>query len=318
MSWSADKQSVMPKVSVVIPTCNRVSLLRRAIASVIGQTFQDFEIIVADDASADGTAEMIRGLSDARIKHFRHDENRGVAVARNTAIAHARGEYIAFLDDDDEWLPQKLHRQVELMERLGDTIGAICCGNYEVDTSTNRIIAEMKPFLRGHVFEKLFTRGLFNRTSTVVVRAKCFERVGVFDPSFQYGEDFDMWLRLAQEYDFDYVAAPLAKVYLQPNGLTQNFQAIISGAERDLSKYRAFYARHPRVYSRRLHRLATYHCLSGNVKQGRRVFWRAVAKDCLAIKSYVCLALSFFGPRAFKSFYAAKDRLSDALAPTSA
>ena len=305
----------MPKVSVVIPTHNRAALLRRAVLSVLGQTVEDFEVVVADDASVDGTCEMVQSIGDRRIKHIRHSHNRGVSAARNSAIAVAAGEYIAFLDDDDEWLPDKLRYQIDHIDTLGRNVGAISCGNYEVESSSNRVLAEIRPSLRGDIFEKLLTQGFFSRTSTVLVRASCFRKVGVFDTAFRYGEDFDMWLRLAREYAFDYVAKPLARVYLQPNGLTRNYEAIIAGAEAELEKYREFYEQNPRVHSRRLERLATYYCLAGNVRRGREVFCGALARDGFAAKSYAGIALSLLGPRVFKGYFAARNRFVEAVAP---
>jgi len=302
-----------PRVSVIIPTFNRATLLRRAIGSALCQTVSDVELVVADDASTDHTAETVRSFHDQRIVFLRHSVNQGVAAARNTAIANARGEYVAFLDDDDEWLPDKLRLQLRQFEGADAGVALVCSGNYEVDTATNRILAEITPALRGQVFDQLLTRGSFNRTSTVVVRARCLEAVGPFDPALKYGEDFDLWLRLARHYDFDFVTAPLVKVYLQPDGLTQNYEAIISGAEVLFRKHRALFEQHPRSYSRGLHRLGTYYCFNGNVKKGRELFLSACAKDWLATRSYACAALSLLGPRAFKHGYAVRERLLRAL-----
>jgi glycosyltransferase involved in cell wall biosynthesis len=102
-------------VSVVIPTYNRASLLGRAIKSVLEQTYQDFEIIVVDDASTDNTEEVVRNLRDRRIRYLRHEKNRGGSAARNTGIRAAWGQYIAFQDSDDEWLPEKLKKQMEVL-----------------------------------------------------------------------------------------------------------------------------------------------------------------------------------------------------------
>ena len=97
-----------PVVSVVIPTYNRACLLGRAIQCVLNQSFQDIEVIVVDDASQDNSADIVNSLDDSRIKYLRHEKNRGGSSARNTGIKAARGEYIAFLDDDDEWMPTKI------------------------------------------------------------------------------------------------------------------------------------------------------------------------------------------------------------------
>jgi len=305
----------MPRISVIIPTRERVVLLRRAIASVLDQTFKDLEILVADDASGDGTREMIQSIADRRIRYLRHEDNRGVASARNTAITNATGEYVAFLDDDDEWLPEKLRFQIDHIDTLSRSVGVISCGNYEVDSSSNRVLAEIRPSLKGDIFEKLLTQGFFSRTSTVLVRASCFQRVGLFDTAFRYSEDFDMWVRLAREYTFDYVAKPLVRVYLQPNGLTRNYEAIIAGAESELEKYHEFFEQNPRVHSRRLERLATYYCLAGNLRRGREVFRGALARDGFATKSYAGIALSLLGSRVFSGYFAAKNRFAEAVAP---
>ena len=109
----------MPKVSVIILTYNRATLLRRALQSVLNQSFGDFEIIVVDDASVDGTKDVMRDMSDNRIQYVQHKQNMGEGRSRNTGLAKAQGQYIAFLDDDDEWLPEKLELQVSLMEKSG-------------------------------------------------------------------------------------------------------------------------------------------------------------------------------------------------------
>lgn len=115
----------MPKVSVVIPTHNRSSLLRRAIQSVLDQTYQDFEIIVVDDASTDDTEAVVKGFADERIRYVRHSENRGEAASRNTGIRLAKGEYIAGHDDDDVWLPPKLEKQVKAFEKASPKVGVV-------------------------------------------------------------------------------------------------------------------------------------------------------------------------------------------------
>ena len=107
----------MPKVSVVIPTYNRPEFLGAAISSVLNQTFQDWELLVVDDASENDTEEVVDGFGDHRLRWFRHEKRIGGSAARNTGIVNSVGAYVAFLDDDDEWLPDKLRLQVELLRK---------------------------------------------------------------------------------------------------------------------------------------------------------------------------------------------------------
>src|SRR5262249_34968268 len=145
----------MPKVSVVIPTHNRATLLHRAVSSALTQTFSDLEVLIADDASSDATAELMLVIRDPRIKYLRHETKRGVSVARNTAISHASGEYIAFLDDDDEWLPEKLNIQLSHLNSARKSVGLICSGYYKVDSAFSKVQREVIPSQRGWMFESM-------------------------------------------------------------------------------------------------------------------------------------------------------------------
>src|SRR5678815_5471292 len=120
----------MPKVSVVIPTRNRAEFLRAAIQSVLNQTFQGFEIIVVDDASEDKTPEIVRTFTDTRMTYVRHDTNKGQGVTRNDGISRASGEFIALLDDDDEWLPGKLEKQIRVLDSSRSDVGLVYTGLY--------------------------------------------------------------------------------------------------------------------------------------------------------------------------------------------
>src|ERR1700737_4457090 len=119
----------MPKVSVIIPTYNRAELLRSAIISVLTQIFQDFEVIVVDDASRDNTQNVVHSFNDRRIRYIRNGMNKGDAVARNVGITNSSCEYIAFLDDDDEWLPEKLEKQINLLENSSPNVGVVHTGH---------------------------------------------------------------------------------------------------------------------------------------------------------------------------------------------
>jgi len=130
----------MPKVSVIIPTYNRAEFLRSAIESALTQTYTDLEIIVSDDKSTDHTKEVVRSFIDERTKYIRNKGKKGVSAARNSAILASKGEYIAFLDDDDEWFPDKLQRQVEVLDHSRPNICGVHSNLLEIDKMTGKII----------------------------------------------------------------------------------------------------------------------------------------------------------------------------------
>src|ERR687886_939602 len=128
----------MPKVSVIIPTHNRAAFLHSAITSVLNQTFQDLEIIIIDDASKDHTREVIANFNDTRIKVIHNQVSKGAAGARNIAIMNSSCEYIAFLDDDDEWLPEKLKIQVCLLDHSLPEVGGVCTSCFIIDKANGK------------------------------------------------------------------------------------------------------------------------------------------------------------------------------------
>ncbi len=128
----------MPDVSVIIPIYDRSEFLCTAIASVLAQTLQDFEIIVVDDASADDTQEVVGNLDDGRIRYIRHEINKGVAATRNTGVLNSKGKYIAFLDDDDEWFPEKLKKQFDLLETRPRIVGGVYTGSLAVEATSRK------------------------------------------------------------------------------------------------------------------------------------------------------------------------------------
>jgi glycosyltransferase involved in cell wall biosynthesis len=200
-----------PVVSVIIPTYNCARYLPEAIDSVLAQTYRDFEIIVVDDGSTDNTQEVLARYGD----HMRviRQSNQGSAAARNAGILPARGEFIAFLDADDLWLPHKLERQVPLFDERPE-LGWIYSDYREFDESGPRARSfferpGLRPPPEGWIVLKL-AMGCITWTATVVARASCFREVGLFDPTFPRAQDYDMWLRLAVRFPVGCVDEVLA------------------------------------------------------------------------------------------------------------
>ncbi len=134
-----------PLISVVLPTFNRKRLLPRAINSVLNQTYKNLELIIIDDGSTDNTEEIVKAYSDTRIRYCKQKLNRGGSAARNAGIKLAKGELISFQDSDDEWLPEKLERQVRKFSEVGDDVGVIYCGYESVFERTKEVLPRSIP-----------------------------------------------------------------------------------------------------------------------------------------------------------------------------
>lgn len=224
----------MPKVSIVITAYNSMDYLPETIESVLEQTFSDFEVLLVDDGSSDHIVQWASELVDPRVK-LTSQENQGVSVARNTGIAHAQGEYVAFLDGDDLWEPTKLEKQVHCLEANPEVA--------LVHTWLTRIDWQSKPTgrliysqLEGDVWQQIVEKNQV-ACSSVMVRRCCFETVGVFDKNLKFAEDWDLWIRLATRYHFAVIEEPLVHYREHPNSKSkkyasrlQDFQTIIEKA----------------------------------------------------------------------------------------
>ncbi|MBI4358762.1 MAG: glycosyltransferase family 2 protein, partial [Candidatus Omnitrophica bacterium] len=190
----------MVDVSVILCTYNRVGYLKEAIESVVAQTFTDWELILVNDGSTDETEEMVRPYlkSERRIRYFKKNNESCSASARNYGLSHVRGKYVAFLDDDDRWLPKKLELQVNLMESRPE-IGW-CYTRFQIYLEEEGKLKPTKSFpeFLPTTFEELFRA--FVPPSTVLMRKSCLDQAGWFNPKFRHSEDFDMWLRFGQRW----------------------------------------------------------------------------------------------------------------------
>jgi len=207
----------MSKVSVIIPAYNSEKYIQETIKSVLNQTYHDIEIIVCDDGSTDKTRDLVAQFGD-KVKYI-YQTNSGCPVARNTAISLSRGQYIAFVDHDDLWLPDKLERQINAFE-LDKEIGLIYSDSYILHNNTLQVkrYSELEKQFRGNTLHYLFMSN-FIPILTVVVKKEVLNKVGLFDPRYLFAEDYDILLRVAEHYKIDYIEDPLAKYRIHKNGL---------------------------------------------------------------------------------------------------
>ena len=208
-----------PEVSVIIPTYNRSFYLRQAVESVLNQTFSDFEVIVVDDGSTDDTEAVMQEFSDSRIHYF-HQSNRGRSVARNNGFNHAQGEYIAFLDDDDLFLPEKLRTQIALLEQR-PALGFVASGFQYVDNDRS-VIETTRPWLR---YPELDLRTFLHECAPLHLSASLFRQQTLrelhycFDSSLDPFEDTDFFLRIFLGGNkFDWVPGIVSSYRMHENG----------------------------------------------------------------------------------------------------
>lgn len=187
-----------PLISVVMPTFNREMFLREAIQSVLDQTFRDFELIIIDDGSTDGTKDVVNSFPDHRI-HYIYQSNRGRSNARNHALHIARGRYIAFLDSDDLYLPDKLQLQVDFLN-MHPEFSMVYTSAYCMDETGALLHDSYAATVSGDIYQEIaFYVPVTITLPTVMVSREVFEKVGGFDEKMDRFEDTDMWRRIAKE-----------------------------------------------------------------------------------------------------------------------
>ena len=223
-----------PTVSVIIPTYNRAHLIGRAIQSVLNQTYQDFELFVVDDGSTDNTEEVIKSFRDERIRYIRHEKNKGGSAARNTGIKAARGKYIAFQDSDDEWLKDKLEKQVKAMRNLDPGVwGGMYCGFYAI---INKRIVVIRATKKGNLKKELLSKKLnIGASSTLLFSREAIEEIGFFDENFERHQDWEYLIRFFRRYKLFAIEQPLVNVYY---GQEPAVEKMVTVKEKYLSKFK--------------------------------------------------------------------------------
>ena len=257
MADTSDGRHNEPLISAVITTYRRpASILKRAVESAACQTWPNLEILVVNDAPedaelADAIGVMLEEMQDPRIRYLVHEANAGPCRARNTGILASRGAFLAFLDDDDEWLAEKLERQ--LAGFTGPEIGMVYSPFYNV---TKDLPGEPTAYggRSGNLLEDLLRNNDIGGTSIPLIRREVFDVCGLFDEHLQSSQDYDMWLRIAQHYEIQYVDELLSRRYIQAQCITADPAKQVQGVNAFTDKHLALYAEHPKALNYRLNR----------------------------------------------------------------
>jgi glycosyltransferase involved in cell wall biosynthesis len=269
-----------PTVSVIVPAYNSAPFIEATLRSALDQTFRDLELIVVDDGSTDSTSDLVRRVAatDERVVLIQQ-ENRGLAAARNRGIGIARGRLIAFLDNDDLWLPEKLALQVELADTRPE-VGAVSCYSTLIDERGRCLGWRYGGAADGHVYAEMLEWDMVSGGSVALVRRDALDAVGPFDESNSIRSDWDMWIRLARKYPFATVPRILVGYTRREQGMSGNHEAMAEGGRRLLAKLMhddpAFARSRLRFYEARdLFAVACFCTVDGHVEPA----WRYIAKS---------------------------------------
>lgn len=283
-----------PKVSIVIPTYNQADFLPKAIQSALNQTYRDWEMIIVDDGSTDNTEEIVKGYKESRIRYIVKKYNFGVSAARNTGIKNSGGKYIAFLDSDDEWFPEKISCQMKIFQKEDSKCGVVCTGGYIIKDNKKTISIKSISLSSNSFYRKILLENTVG-TSTVLVKKECFEKVGLFDESLKNCEDWDMWIRIAKYYKFIFIKLPLIKYYIHPGQQSENIFSKVNARKRILFKYQDELNNRKFVYSYHYYKIGNLCCLSGKIREGRKYLFKGILVYPFCLKYFLCLLLSLFG-----------------------
>ncbi|MCF2141420.1 MAG: glycosyltransferase family 2 protein [Candidatus Lokiarchaeota archaeon] len=302
-------------ISVIIPSFNRQSTIKRAIESVLNQTYQNFEIIVVDDCSKDKTVSIIRSLMKdySNIQLIVNSKNMGPNFTRNRGIKAASGEYIILLDSDDDWRPEMLELLLLKLQKSPKKVGFVFPGMTLIQPGLNRNIL---PKYSGKVFKEMLTQGVIGVYP--LIKREVFKKVGLFDESeiLRQGghQDYEMWIRIALYYECEYVSKPLLNHYVHKSSIT--YESLIKKPFTKIwaylyiwKKYKSFIKDDIEIYQFFCYKIFELLCLAKSKRLARNVIFMALKKKIFVPRTYYHLVFylhDFYSPikflESFKDF----------------
>jgi glycosyltransferase involved in cell wall biosynthesis len=295
-------------VSVILPTHNRADILSRAIKSALEQSYEDIELIIVDDFSTDETKSVIETFKDARIRYVRLDRVSGGSAARNVGIDLSRGEFIAFLDDDDEWLPEKIEKQMEKFKQGAQDLGLIYTGAIIITPDIKEEI--VTPKIGGHIYKKQLKEDNIHSTSTWLVKKECFLNpyVGKFDETLPARQDYDLSLRLSKYYSVGYCSEPLVRIYRDridsiSNDVSNRVKGhllVLKKIEREISNLDVLNKNI--ILSSHYFSIGKYYQLKNEIHNSKRYLLKALKKWPFNLKAGVFYLLLLIGDKNIKLF----------------
>ena len=287
-------------VSCILTTYNRCNFLKRSLDSIINQTYKNLEILIIDDFSSDNTGEIIKNYGDSRIRYIRHSSNKGLAQSRNTGMKNSNGEFIAFLDDDDEWLPDKIKEQLNVFKNSEfKNLGMVMCGMRRINGSN---IKEQKEILRGNLQDiMLIDQPLVGNGSCALIKKEIFQKYGGFDSRYKRGIDGYYFSKISRNYQIDFCDQILVNYYEDVKGRISNYQNTDKVREAIEANFLIFdeikdiIDRYPRLKARFNLIIAEYYILLNDYSNATKFFFKS-AKRYIGLKKYLLFILYIIFP----------------------
>ena len=277
----------MELVTAVITTCKRDSItVCRAVESVIHQTYANIEIIVVDDSPEEYTGRddvenavmALQANTKMPILYVRHDVCKGACAARNTGLNRANGEFIGFLDDDDEWLPEKVEEMLKKFE--SERTALVYCSYEEINdvTGESRIITR-REYAKDEVFDRIVRENFIGSTSFPLLRKSSLQDIGGFDEQMKSAQDADVWVRIAKKYEVAFVDRVLVRYHLHGSEqISKNVKNKIQGLERLNEKNAQYLEDNRQAFWIRHMKLIPFYILDGDQKKAWKCWWTCVKK----------------------------------------
>lgn len=269
-------------ISVIITTYMRnIVMLMRAINSVLSQTVNDFELIIVDDSPSDycereNIKSHIKSLDNKKIYYVQHQKNMGASAARNTGIDLAKGDFIAFLDDDDEWLPQKL--EMQLKEIIKKNAGLVYCNHYNISPNGKRRLIRHKSPKSANIVDELLIDNFIGSTSFPLIRSECFKKCGNFDVDLLSSQDLEMWIRICKNFTISHIEQPLVNYYVHENEqITSNPDKKIQATKVLNVRYKENIYNNKLLYKIRTLKLAHYFFMAGKTREAISLWIKALS-----------------------------------------
>jgi glycosyltransferase involved in cell wall biosynthesis len=287
----------MPTVSVIIPTYNYAHFLATAIESVLNQTYTDFELIVVDDGSTDNTKQVVAAFQSNHQVQYVFQSNQGDAAARNTGIRQSSGKYLAFLDSDDAWTPDKLQIQTTVLEQYRHYSIVYSAVIYQIfqqkQLVSSRIVHKSRRYEQSLYEDLLYQNTIIGSHSGVVVRREAFEKLGLFDEAFHIC-DLDLWRRFSEFYNFYYVPQALVYIRKHDTNLSRNRELIADNYARYIQKLNRDLPKHYRYHLPRVSAMRFGYFAIGFLQDRKislAIYWGLKALKCAWRCPFFCITL---------------------------